>query len=190
MIVRALLVVGVAAALGLIAAAVLGYLLPPAPAQAAAGAATAAGMPRHVLMALASTLLLLFSHCWIFLYLIATDRVVRKAVREFGLEPELGAETAGFKRAAFPWLLAAVGLALATMVCGGAALTGSVPVWVHHVFFYATLLVQAGALWTERRVLGANERFLSRLDRRLGPSPSSSPPSSPSSSPVRAQGAG
>lgn len=186
MIVRALLVVGVAAALGLIAAAVLGYLLP-APTGSGAGAASAVAnnpaMPRHVLLALGSTLLLLFSHCWIFLYLIATGRSIRQAVRDFGLEPELARESAGFKSAAFPWLLAAVGLALATLVFGGTALTGGAPAWVHHALFYVTLLAQAGALAVEKRVLDANERLMAGIDRRLGASPVAT-------GPARAQGAG
>jgi hypothetical protein len=62
---RALLIVGFMATLGVVATAVLGYLLN-APADPE--------MPRHVLVGLASSLLLLFSHCWIMFYLIGTGK--------------------------------------------------------------------------------------------------------------------
>jgi hypothetical protein len=155
---RALLIVGLMATLGVIASAAMGYLLS-SPADA--------GMPRHVLVGLASSLLLLFSHCWIMFYLIGTGKAIKDAVKENGLEQELIEETKRFKNESYPSLMLAMGLVMATFILGGGVATGSVPSWIHHALFYAAVLVQAYSLRIEWRVLGENERLMVDIDRRL-----------------------
>src|SRR5438128_12283256 len=107
---RALLIVGVMATIGLIVSAFLGYGLhgPVGP-----------EMQRHVLVALASCLLLLFSHCWIMFYLIGTGKAIKEAVNENGLEPRLIEETKRFKNVSYPWLMMAMAAAMATFILGG-----------------------------------------------------------------------
>jgi len=82
---RALLIVGAMATLGLVAAAVLGYMLP---------GPVGPDMSRHVLVSLASCLLLLFSHCWIMFYLIGTGKAIKDAVNEHKLDADLIEEAA------------------------------------------------------------------------------------------------
>lgn len=155
---RALLIVGAMATLGLIASAVLGYFLdgPIGP-----------EMSRHVLVALASSLLLLFSHCWIMFYLIGTGKAIKETVAEHSLEPALIEETKKYKNRSYPSLMLAMGLAMATFILGGGAATGSLPVWIHHGLFWATLLVQARTLWIEKDVLEQNEKLMADIDRRV-----------------------
>jgi hypothetical protein len=155
---RALLIVGVMATLGLLVSAFFGYGLhgPVGP-----------EMQRHVLVALASCLLLLFSHCWIMFYLIGTGKAIKDVVKEHGLEQSLVEDTKRFKNASYPMLMLAMGFAMATFILGGGAATGSVPAWIHHVLFFATLLSQARALQLEWRVLTENETLMASLDRRL-----------------------
>jgi 4-hydroxybenzoate polyprenyltransferase len=155
---RALLIVGAMATLGLIASAVLGYGL---------DGPVGSEMSRHVLVALASSLLLLFSHCWIMFYLIGTGKAIKDAVRENGLDPAYIEETKRFKNLSYPWLMLAMGLVMATFILGAGVATGSLPAWVHHVLFYAAVVSQAYALWIEQRVLGDNERLMAEVDRRL-----------------------
>ena len=155
---RALLIVGAMATLGLLASAVLGYGL---------DNPTDPDMPRHVLVALASSLLLLFSHCWIMFYLIGTGKAIKDVVKEHGLEPQIVEETKRFKNLSYPWLMLAMGLAMATFILGGGVATGTLPSLVHHVLFYLALASQVKALWVERRVLNENERLMADLDRRL-----------------------
>jgi len=159
---RALLIIGVMATLGLVVAAILGYLLPgPIGPQ----------MQRHVVVSLASCLLLLFSHCWIMFYLIGTGKAIKEAVNEHGLEPQLIErlieDTKRFKNVSYPWLMLALGTAMATFILGGGAATGSLPSWIHHILFYLTLLAQVRALQLEKRVLTENEALIIDLDRRL-----------------------
>lgn len=158
---RALLIVGAMATLGVIASAVLGYLVSsPADAQDPF-------MRRHVLIALASSLLLLFSHCWIMFYLIGTGKAIKDAVRNHGLDAALAEETKRFKNASYPWLMLAMALVMATFILGGGVATGALPSWVHHVLFYAAVAAQGYALWIEQRVLTDNERLMADVDRRL-----------------------
>jgi len=160
---RALLIVGAMSTLGVIAAAVVGYTLH--------GPTDAKHMPLHVLIGLASSLLLLFSHCWIMFYLIGTGKAIKDAVKENGLEPAIVEETKRFKNESYPWLMLAMGLVMATFIVGGGVATGSVPRWVHHLLFYLAAAAQGYALWVERRVLTGNERLMEAVDRRLAAAP-------------------
>jgi hypothetical protein len=164
---RALLIVGAMATLGVIAAAVVGYTL---------HGATDADMPLHVLIGLASSLLLLFSHCWIMFYLIGTGKAIKDAVKEGGLDPAFIEETKRFKNESYPSLMLAMGLVMATFILGGGVATTAVPSWVHHVLFYCALAAQGYSLRVERRVLTDNERLMGEIDRRLAtPSPITPP---------------
>ena len=155
---RALLIVGLMGTLGVAATAVLGYLL---------SAPTDPEMPRHVLVGLASSLLLLFSHCWIMFYLIGTGKAIKDAVKEGGLDPAFAEETKRFKNSSYPSMMLAMGLVMATFILGGGVQIGSLPKWVHHALFYAAILVQCWSLRIEWRVLTDNERLMAEVDRRL-----------------------
>src|SRR5258708_26250759 len=69
----ALLVIGLLGTAVLIGAGALGYGL---------GGATEERVRADVLLSLAATLLLIFSHTWIVLYLLATGRVISQAAAE------------------------------------------------------------------------------------------------------------
>ncbi|HEX3526435.1 MAG TPA: hypothetical protein VH988_05155 [Thermoanaerobaculia bacterium] len=152
------MIVGVMATIGLIVSAFLGYGL---------HGAAVLDIRRHVLVGTASCLLLLFSHCWIMFYLIGTGKAIKGAVKEFGLEQHLVEETKRFKNVSYPSLMLALFTAMAVAIVGGGVVAGSVPVWIHHVLFYATLLSQARALQLEHRVLTENEALMADIDRRL-----------------------
>jgi len=155
---RALLVIGWMATAGLVVTGALGYFLH-GPADA--------GLSRHVLLGLASALLLLFAHCWIMFYLIGTGRAIKDAVNEHALDPALYEATKGYKNRSYPMLMLALGLAMATFILGGGVATGSIPSWIHHALFYATLLAQGRALQLEGRVLVEHERLMGDINRRL-----------------------
>lgn len=157
---RALLILGALATAGLAVAAVLGYLLE---------GATDPNLSGHLLASLASTLILVFSHSWILLYMLGTGRAVREAVKEFQLEAGVIEASRALRRRAFPLLLLAAFLGMATFLLGIGGVPGMVPLWVHHAFFYATLIAQVLALWIESRVLAANERLLEDIDHRVTP---------------------
>ncbi|HVR10924.1 MAG TPA: hypothetical protein VMW75_22975 [Thermoanaerobaculia bacterium] len=156
---RALLVLGLLGTAGLIATAVLGYGVSPG--------ASDAQVRGHVLLSLAAAMVLMFSHTWIVLYLLATGKVISRVARERGIAEELLEQARRLRLRAIPWLLAALAAVAATFLTGGAALSAAVPAWVHHALFYLTLVLQGGAMVAERRVLAEHERLAAELGRRL-----------------------
>ena len=155
---RSMLIVGVLATLGVAVSAALGYAL---------ASPQDAGMQTHVLVALASTLLAVFSHSWILLYLIGTGRAVRSAIRREGLDPEVGRRTRRLKPFAYVCVPLAMAGMLAVFALGAASTANYMPVRHHHLAFYAALLIQAVALVSEARILRENERLLLDVDGRL-----------------------
>jgi hypothetical protein len=155
---RSLLIVGALGTIAVVVAAGLGYGLS-SPADA--------GMPTHIIAALAASLLVMFSHSWIFLYLLGTGRMIRDAVREGGLDPALLAESRRLRRVCYTGLLAAAALVMATFLVGGAVAGKGVTPWVHHLLAWVAVAVQGLALWIEWRTLAANERLLGDVDQRL-----------------------
>lgn len=153
---RALVIVGWLATLGLGVAAVLGY------------SATRASptMTPHILFAFSSSLLLLFSHCWIMFYLIGTGKAIREAVEEYGLEHEMIEQTKAYKNDSYPWLMLAMAMIIATFVLGGGAYARALGSWLHHGLFYLTAGVQVRTLLIEGRVLLSNERLMTEINRR------------------------
>jgi hypothetical protein len=155
---RSLLIVGALGTIGVIVAAGLGYGLS-SPADA--------GMPAHIVAALVASLLAMFSHSWILLYLLGTGKVIRDAVREGGLDPALLAESRRLRRVGYACLLAAALLVMATFLVGGAVAGKGVTPWVHHLLAWVAVAVQGLALWIEWRTLAANESLLGNVDQGL-----------------------
>lgn len=157
---RALLVLGLLGTAGLLAAAALGYGL--------SGIAEAQ-VRRHVLLALAAALVLMFSHTWIVLYMLATGKVISRVVRERGYPEELLERARRLRLRVIPWLLAALAAVAATFITGGAVLSGGVPAIVHQLLFYLALVLQGTVMLAERRVLAEHERLAADLGRRMQP---------------------
>lgn len=154
---RALLIVGLVATVGLVVTGVAGY----------AYSFEGGGIGTHLTLGLASSLLLLFSHCWIMFYLIGTGKAIKEAVAEHDLEAEIVEATKDYKNRSYPSLMLAMLLTMALFVLGGGVYTGFVPAWIHQVLFYLALVVQLRALSIERRVLRENDALMASLDRRL-----------------------
>lgn len=155
---RALLVVGWLATLGLVATGVERYL---------PRTADDPTLQPHILLALVSSLLLLFAHCWIMFYLIGTGKALKDAVREHRLEADIVERTKHFKNRSYPWMMAAMGLAMAAFILGGGTFTGAVPLAVHLALVVVTLVVQVWTLVIEGQVLVANDRLMKDVDRRI-----------------------
>jgi hypothetical protein len=158
---RALLIVGWIATLGLVLTGVAGYVL----------SLDSDSIGLHLSLGLASSLLLLFSHCWIMFYLIGTGKAIKEAVAEHDLDRDLIERTKEFKNRSYGWLMLAMGLVMAAFIIGGGVYTRFVPAWVHHALFYLALLAQVRTLVIERAVLHENDRLMASIDRTLAARP-------------------
>ena len=121
----------------------------------------------HMLLGMASALLLLFSHSWIMFYLIGTGKAIKEAVAEHGLDADLVERTKDYKNRSYPTLMLAVGMAMATFIVGGGVATRVIPAWIHQVLFWATVAVQFRAMWLEQQVLGQNRRLMGAVNSTL-----------------------
>ena len=153
---RALLILGWLATGGLLAAGLLGFQVSPD-----------SGVGLHLLVALLSSLLILFSHCWIMFYLIGTGKAIKNAVSEHDLSTEFAVQTIGFKNRSYPWLMVAMGTVMVTFIVGGGVATQVIPSWIHALLFGAALLAQIRSLFLEGEVLMANERLMREVDRQI-----------------------
>lgn len=156
---RALLILGVLGLLGFVVTGILGYgLVEPGYEE----------MPRHMLLGLASCLLLLFSQLWLLFYLAGVHRAIRRTVEELRLEPRLSEEARRLRRA-YPWLVLALVTSVTTFLIGALVATMAVPPWVHHALFFVALVAQALALWQGSRALTDSEALVAAVDRASGP---------------------
>jgi hypothetical protein len=100
-------------------------------------------------------------------YLIGTGKALRLAVEDHGLDPNIVEETKRFKNESYPWLTAAMGLAMATFILGGGVPTGAIPKWLHQTLFLATLAVQIKTVLVEQLVLSQNRRLLHSTEKKI-----------------------
>jgi len=151
---RSIFTVSVLATLLFVAAGAHAYLVPVADEPSS-----------HVLLSLAAALLVVLPHLWTVLYLWGTGRAVRKEVEEKRASPRVMSEARRHRRRAVPPLLLASAAALATLGLGNQALSSGAT-WLHPAAFFLTLVLQAWALWAERKSLWLNAALLDELDRR------------------------
>jgi 4-hydroxybenzoate polyprenyltransferase len=153
---RALLILGWLATAGLLATGLIGFQVDPA-----------RGVGLHLLVGLFSSLLILFSHSWIMFYLIGTGKALKSAVAEHDLDREIVARTIDFKNRSYPWLMAAIGVVMATFIIGGGVATRVIPPWIHAVLFALALLVQVRTMVLESEVILANDRLMRTVDQQI-----------------------
>jgi 4-hydroxybenzoate polyprenyltransferase len=153
---RALLILGWLATAGLLVTGIVGFQVEPV-----------GGLGLHLLVALFSSLLILFSHTWIMFYLIGTGKAVKTAVAEHELDAEYAARTIEFKNRSYPWLMLAMGVVMTTFIIGGGVATRVIPSWIHAVLFGIALLVQIRSLILEGEVLLANDRLMKEVDQAI-----------------------
>jgi len=152
---RSIWIVGVAAAVLLIAAGTTGY-----------AAETDRQDPVHVGLSLAAGLLLFFSQTWFVLYLLLTGRLLVRNARRLDWHRPVELSRRFLWRTLPPAAIAIAG-ALALVLLGGKVLTREHSVAVHHALFWATLAAAATALRVERGVGREHEALLREMDRRL-----------------------
>lgn len=152
----ALLIVGWMATLGFFATGLVGLRLFPQETYAL-----------HMLMGLASAFLLLFSHSWIMFYLIGTGKAIKVAVAEHDLDGDAVQQTKDFKNISYPWMMVAMGLAMATFIVGAGVHTRVIPAWVHSSLYFLTLAAQLWTLNLEHQVLGRNRELMASVSLRI-----------------------
>lgn len=150
---RAMVVVGFLASLGLAASSLPSYL--------------GLELSTHLLIAVLSALVAVFSHSWILIYLARTGRAVRELAAQAGLGAELGLEAKRITRRAWPWGLGFLVLLVVAAYLGELAFNHSAPVGYHHGLGWLLCAGQVVAVIWERKLLARNHLAVSRLASKL-----------------------
>jgi hypothetical protein len=121
---------------------------------------------RHFLFGLGATTLLVMAHSFIMFFLIATGVELKDMEKERGWGDSFRRRTVALKGRVFPVATLALMLVIANFILGAAAHTRALPVWVHHVLAWATLVTCGVTLWREYLVLGENNRLIAEAGER------------------------
>jgi hypothetical protein len=121
----------------------------------------------HFLLALASTFLLSLAHSMTMFFFIGTGKQIKELAREHRLGPDAARETVIYKNRLFPPMMFAIVVTMAQFILGGGAHTGAIPVWIHHVLGWITLLSNVYCLVLETRYLVSNSRLMDSVFRAI-----------------------
>lgn len=124
------------------------------------------GFRWHLLLGLGSSLLAVFAHGWVVVYLLLTGRLLRRTLGA----PAAGPHRVVARRSRWAWPLAlAAALGSLGVLAGSAPVyTGRLSAAAHQGMFWGALALQLAALAAEWRALGLHERLIRATDGRLG----------------------
>jgi 4-hydroxybenzoate polyprenyltransferase len=130
---------------GLLGTSVIGF-------TANSGSATA----QHIMAALATVVLGLFSQSMTMFFFIGTG----KEIKEKTSERDVIAQTREFKSRVFPAAMYAMIALMATFILGGGVHTGKLPIWTHQLLVALSIFMFLRAYVIEHRAMEANARLM------------------------------
>lgn len=135
---------------GLIATAVMGFL------------ATPGQNAQHILFALATVVLGLFSQSMTMFFFIGTGKELKEKAKGGGEEKAVIQRTRDFKARVFPAATYAMLVLMVTFIMGGGVASRQTPVWLHDIMVVATLLMYGRAYWVQLQAMTANADLMQR----------------------------
>ncbi|HXI11207.1 MAG TPA: hypothetical protein VNM92_00985 [Thermoanaerobaculia bacterium] len=137
---------------GLIGTMIVGYT-----------AAAPADVTRHILFALATVVIGLFSQSMTMFFFIGTGKEIKDKSKKSGDALHVAEQTKSFKSRVFPTALYTMAVLMVTFIIGGGVHTGKVPSWVHQAMSFASLLMFLRAYWIELRAMSENATLMERF---------------------------
>ncbi|HVT44464.1 MAG TPA: hypothetical protein VMT00_08740 [Thermoanaerobaculia bacterium] len=137
---------------GLIVTSISGYL-----------AASPADIARHILFALATVVVGLFSQSMTMFFFIGTGKEIKDKAKGAADEQSVVRSTRLFKSKVFPAAMWAMASIMVTFIIGGGVHTGKVPSLAHHLLSLLTIILFAWAYWVELRAMEENARLMERF---------------------------
>ena len=151
---QALLVTTLLTIVGLIATIFVGYT-----------ARTGADIGNHILVALATTVIGLFSQSMTLFFFIGTGKEIKDKAKGARDERDVVGNTRAFKNKVFPAALYAMLMLGVTFILGGGVHMGKVPSWLHQILAFASLALYARAYWIELQAMVENAKLMERFLR-------------------------
>ncbi|MCS7017066.1 MAG: hypothetical protein NZM42_13250 [Gemmatales bacterium] len=120
----------------------------------------------HIIVGLVTAVLVLLVHCLVFTYFLGTGRWVREVAQAYALSAHETTQPARqFKRQAYPPMMTAMVLTIATVGTGAASHTDPES-WVgltHPIFSVLTLLTNGWAFYRQWHAVRDNQHLLDRI---------------------------
>jgi Sec-independent protein secretion pathway component TatC len=135
---------------GLVATMIAGYL------------ATPGHVAQHILFALPTMVVGLFSQSMTMFFFIGTGKEIKDKVKGIRDEGQVVQQTRVFKSKVFPSATYAMAAIMATFILGGGVATHRTPTLVHHLLAVASVLLYARAYWIQLHAMDENARLMER----------------------------
>ncbi|HYM60606.1 MAG TPA: hypothetical protein VEZ11_06915 [Thermoanaerobaculia bacterium] len=135
---------------GLVATMVAGYLASPG------------HVAQHILFALATVVVGLFSQSMTMFFFIGTGKELKEKVKGGGDEDIVLRQTKAFKARVFPAAMYAIAVLMITFIMGGGVATGKTPRWLHQALAIASVVMLGRAYWVQIRAMDENARLMEK----------------------------
>lgn len=135
---------------GLIATIVMGFRADPA------------HVASHILFALVTVIVGLFSQSMTMFFFIGTGKELKDKSEK---DADVLQKTRDFKSKVFPAAMWAMAAIMVTFIMGGGVGIGRTPVWLHDSLAFVSLLMFGRAYWIELRAMDENARLMEKFLR-------------------------
>ena len=144
---QALLISTLVTIAGLIATAIMGFR------------ATPANTAEHIIVALVTVVVGLFSQSMTMFFFIGTGKELKEKSDQDGSVVQ---KTKDFKSRVFPSAMWAMTAIMVTFITGGGVGNGRTPVWLHDAFTVVTIYMYARAYWIQIQTMNENATLMER----------------------------
>ena len=135
---------------GLVATTIAGYVARPG------------HVAQHIMFALATVVIGLFSQSMTMFFFIGTGKEIKDAADQ---DAEVVRRTKAFKAKVFPAATYAMLVLMVTFIMGGGVASGKTPRWVHLGLSVASLVMYARAYWFQLQAMTENASLMEKYLR-------------------------
>ena len=147
---QALLISTLVTIAGLIATSAIGFR------------ATAANAAEHIILALVTVVIGLFSQSMTMFFFIGTGKELKE---KSGQDQGVVQRTRDFKSRVFPSAMWAMTAIMVTFITGGGVGSGRTPVWLHDALVVVTIIMYGRAYWIQINTMNENATLMERYLR-------------------------
>jgi amino acid transporter len=145
---RFLLITTLLSIAGLIATSVAGFMASPG------------HYAQHILLALGTVVIGLFSQSMIMFFFVGTGKQLKDRVKGSEHEPEVRKATRNLAMRVSPIATYAMAVLMITFIMGGGVSTGKTPRWLHLTLSIAAVVLYGRAYWVEIEAMERNAELM------------------------------
>lgn len=125
-------------------------------------ATSGADVGNHILLALATVIIGLFSQSMTMFFFIGTGKELKDKSKGGTEEATVVVDTKRFKSQVFPAAFYSMMVLMVTFILGGGVHTGKLPVWTHSALSLLSAAFYLRAYWVELRAMNENADLMQR----------------------------